>query len=166
MALEQSAGGAGAPLPAGFGEVGGALLQGHENLAARRGITPAQMEGLFNVSYERYLVGDYEAAARGFELLCLYDHENLKYLQGYGYCLQALRNYPKAAICWHFSAMLMQRGSSEWAEACLNAARLFAGSGARQQARTVVQSVLEALPDTDSAARTQALALGQALSDA
>ncbi len=166
MAAEQPAGGVRAEWPHGFGTVGSTLLQGHDNLAARRGITGAQLEGLFNVSYERYLVGDYQAAARGFELLCLYDHENLKYLQGYGYCLQALRNYPKAAVCWYFSAMLMQRGSHEWADACLNAARLFAGAGARQQARIVLQSVLEALPDTDSDAHTQALALSQALADA
>lgn len=163
MPVEQQPGAGRAAWPPGFGEGGAALLQGHENLAARRGITPEQLEGLFNFSYERYLVGDYEAACPGFELLCLYDHGNLKYLQGYGYCLQALRHYPKAAACLYFTSTLMERGSQDWAETRLAAARLLLRAGEREQARAMLQGLLEALPDAAAPQREQALALREAL---
>ena len=167
MTVEQPAGVADATgLPSGFGRVGAALLDGHENLAARRGITREQLDGLFDFSYERYVTGDYEAACRGFELLCLYDHANVKYLQGYGYSLQALGQYHKAALCLYFSSTLMERGSHAWGEQCLAVARLFARAGDKQQALTVLQAVLEALPDTATREREQATALHEALGGA
>ena len=157
---------AGAALPPGFGDVGAALLEGHENLASRRGITRAQLDGLFNFSYERYVTGDYEAACRGFELLCLYDHANVKYLQGYGYSLQALGQYHKAALCLYFGSTLVERGGDAWGEQCVAAARLFARAGDKRQALTLLQAVLEALPDTAVQAREQAMALSEALGGA
>ena len=164
MTTEQQSNPQQAPaLPEGFGRVGAAMLDGHENLASRRGITPEQLDGLFNFSYERYLNGDYETACQGFELLCLYEHGSAKYLQGYGYSLLALRNFHKAAICLYFSSMLMERGSRAWGEICLTAARLFAQAGEKEQALTVLQAVLEALPDSAEQEREQAITLTKAL---
>ena len=147
--------------PADFGRAAAELLQGHENLASRRGITREQLDGLFDLCYERYLGGDYEGASQGFELLCIYDHGNLKNLQGYGYSLMALKNYHKAAICLYFSTLLMERGSGAWGEVCLTVAGLFAQVGQKKEAQKILQAVLDELPD--AAVQERASALSKAL---
>ena len=116
-------------LVADFARTGAELLQGKEALADARGISREQLDGLFQFCYDRYLNGAYDMAARGFRLLCIYDHASAGNWQGYGYSLLALKDYRKAATCLAFGSLYLEQGSGAWADAHLHIAKALTHAG-------------------------------------
>ena len=161
MKSERDAVSEGDALIAGYVRAGLALLDGHDNLASRRDISPEQLDGLFHLSYDRYTGGDYEGACRGFELLCLYDHENSRNWQGYGYSLLALKDYRKAAISLVLSSQFIGEDNSAWGDARLDAARALTHVGEKNLAQEILQTVVDS--QSESAVREQATTLSEAL---
>ena len=123
------------------------LLQGQENLAGVRGITSAQLDGLFRFCYDRYLNGDYDNACRGFQLLCMYDHQNPRNWQGYGYSLLALKDYRKAATSLAFGSLFLDEDSHAWAEAHLHIAKAQIHSNQHDDARATLQQLVATASD-------------------
>ena len=148
-------------LGAEFADACSELFQGRENLAAVRGITSAQLDGLFRFCYERYLNGDYDSACRGFQLLCIYDHQNPRNWQGYGYSLLGLKDYRKAATSLAFGSLFLDEDSPAWAEAHLHIAKALIHSGQNDTARATLQELVAAASDTEIL--NEASALNQAL---
>lgn len=117
------------------------LLGGQENLAGVRGITNEQLDSLFRVCYERYLNGDYDDASRGFQLLCMYDHQNPRNWQGYGYSLLGLKDYRKAATSLAFGSLFLDEDSPAWAEAHVHIAKALLHTGQDDDARSILQEL-------------------------
>ena len=130
-----------------FASANAAVTQGKENLAAVRGITRDQLDGLFQFCYERYLNGDYDTAYRGFQLLCIYDHQNGHNWLGYGYSLLALKDYRKAATSLAFGSLFLEEGSAGWAEAHLYTVRALLHMGQREDARAMLQTLTATVHD-------------------
>lgn len=73
------------------------VLDGHDTLAAARGITQKALDSMYGVARELYVNGHPSDALGAFELLCLYDHVNARHWQGLAACRQATRDYAGAA---------------------------------------------------------------------
>lgn len=148
-------------LIAGFARAGAGLLQGKEALAAARGISREQLDGLFQFCYDRYLNGDYDTASRGFRLLCVYDHANGDNWQGYGYSLLALKDYQKAATCLAFGSLYLEEGSGAWADAHLHIAKALTRAGQPELALEMLDALMAGSGDAGVA--DEAGALSEAL---
>ena len=144
-----------------FAAACGELFQGRENLAAVRGIPSEQLEALFRFCYQRYINGDYDNACRGFQLLCLYDHQNPRNWQGYGYSLLGLKDYEKAATSLAFGSLFLDEGSQAWGEARLHMAKALLHSGRDDVAGATLQELLTTASDPEIV--SEAAVLNQAL---
>ena len=125
------------------------LLQGQENLAGVRGITGEQLDSIFGVCYERYLNGDYDSASRGFQLLCMYDHQNPRNWQGYGYSLLGLKDYRKAATSLGFGSLFLDEDSPAWAETHVHIAKALLHANQDEDARAILQELASKASDPE-----------------
>ena len=137
------------------------LLKGQDNLAGVRGITNEQLDSIFRVCYERYLDGDYDSASRGFQLLCIYDHQNPRNWQGYGYSLLGLKDYRKAATSLGFGSLFLDEDSPAWAEAHVHIAKALLHANQDDDARAILQEL--AAKASDPEILDEAAALNKAL---
>ena len=125
------------------------LLQGQENLAGVRGITGEQLDSIFGVCYERYLNGDYDSASRGFQILCIYDHQNPRNWQGYGYSLLGLKDYRKAATSLAFGSLFLDEDSPAWAETNMQVAKALLHADQDDDARVILQELAAKVSDPE-----------------
>ena len=73
------------------------LLDGHDTLAAARGISREALDSMYGIAREMYANAHHADALAAFELLCLYDHLDARHWQGLAACRQATRDYAGAA---------------------------------------------------------------------
>ena len=91
---------------------GGKMLNGARTLAELRSIDPDSLRGIYAVSYDLYENGKYADAAKNFELLCLYDHENPDHWIALGHSREALRDYQGAAAALYVAVVFMDEGQA------------------------------------------------------
>ena len=122
---------------------GATVLQGQRVLKETRQISDESIDGIYGIAHELYCGGKYAQALKGFELLCLYDHENPKYWVGLGYCRRMLEDYIGAATALSYSTLYLEK--HDW-ELYLNLARCLAMSAKKDMAREYVNAILNS-PD-------------------
>lgn len=123
-----------------------------------KGISDADMEGIYAVGYNLYNSGKYEDAEKVFQFLCLFDHFNRKYWMGLGSTRQMLKQYSEALECYSLATLLnvndpmpplhaascyLSMGDSEKAKSALRCAIKYSGSNA--DAKTRAEALLEFL---------------------
>ncbi len=123
---------------------GVAVLQGKRTLREARGISSESFEGLYALAHGMYGQGKYEEAAKVFELLCFYDHEQSRLWCGLGYCRQQLKDYLGAASALSYADIHSDEPDPEM---YLNLSLCFMFLGDKDAARTCVDEVLRIAPE-------------------
>lgn len=119
------------------------LLHGKRTLREARGISPESFEGLYELAHGMYEQGKYEDAAKVFELLCFYDHEQARLWCGLGYCRQQLKDYLGAASALSYADI---HSDTPDPEMYLNLSMCFMFLGDKDAASTCVDEVLRIAP--------------------
>ena len=110
------------------------VLQGKASLYEARGLDADAMEGLYAVAHSFYSNGKYQDALKIFRLLCLYDHNNVRYWLGLGYTQKMLKEYTEALVTLTFALVYLDCGD-ETAEAYLHTAECCSCLGRWNEAR-------------------------------
>ena len=92
---------------------GARLLKGKKTLGAASGVTEAALESLYAFCFHEFQAGKIEDAAKTFELLCLYNHENPDYWLGLGACREKQRDFGGAASALYMALTYQQSGGGE-----------------------------------------------------
>lgn len=116
------------------------VLDGHDTLAAARGITEKALDSMYGVARELYVNGHPAEALAAFELLCLYDHVNARHWQGLAACRQATRDYAGAAGALAFA---VGQTAGPVAELNLQLAECLIADGSSDAAEQVLRSLDE-----------------------
>ena len=119
---------------------GADVLQGRRTLKEARGISDEALESIYGIVHEMYNGGRHSEALKGFELLCLYDHENPKYWKGLGYCRQMLEDYMGAATALSYSTQYLDQ--HDW-DLYYNLARCLMVARQKGLANEYVDAILE-----------------------
>ena len=134
---------------------GAAELHGKRTLREARGISSESFEGLYGLAHGMYGQGKYGEAAKVFELLCFYDHEQARLWCGLGYCRQQLKDYLGAASALSYADIHSDEPDPEL---YLNLAICFVFLGDKDAASACVDEVLRIAPELkDRAESMQAL---------
>ncbi len=134
---------------------GAGLLQGRQSLKDARGISDEAIDSIYGVAHELYVGGKYAEALKGFSLLCLYDHENLKHWMGLGYCRQMLKDYIGASTALSYATLYLD--SDDW-ELYLNLARCLIMLAQKDMAMEYIHAIL-ASPDAGTEVQDEAKSL-------
>lgn len=78
-------------------------LGDQKTLATVHGISTAALESLYAATRTLYDQGRRQQAQRNLELLCLYDHENIRFWQALAICRKSQRDYAGAADAYAFA---------------------------------------------------------------
>ncbi|MDE0365569.1 MAG: hypothetical protein OXP09_08340 [Gammaproteobacteria bacterium] len=79
-------------------------LQGVQGtLAGARKISESALDSFYGVARELYANGHYAEALQSFELLCLYEHDNVRNWHALGVCRQVTGDYGGAAAALTFA---------------------------------------------------------------
>lgn len=74
-------------------------------LSDLRGYDKKTMEGIYHVAYGKYQAGSLRDAEKIFEMLCMLDHYEKKYIFGLAACRHRLRKYKAAVEAYSLAAM-------------------------------------------------------------
>lgn len=121
---------------------------------AAKGISDADMEGIYSVGFNLYNSGKFEEAEKVFQFLCLFDHWNRKYWMGLGSTRQMLKQYPPALECYSYAALL----KIEDPMAPLHAASCYLAMGDSVKAKSALKCAIKYSGDNaDAKVRAEAL---------
>ncbi len=88
-----------------FEKIVTALAQGVP-LGTIAGVEPEFLEGLYSLAYNFYGNKDYKSALTIFQALCMYKHNDYRFLMGFGACKQALADYEGALNVYGLAMLL------------------------------------------------------------
>ncbi len=133
---------------------GASVLQGYRTLKGTRGISEKAIDSIYGVTHELYNSGKYAQALKGFELLCLYDHENPKYWMGLGYCRQVLEDYFGAVSALSYSTLYLDE--HDW-DLYFNLARCLTICGQKDSAEEYIDAILASDAESGLKDKTRSL---------
>ncbi len=119
------------------------VLHGKRTLREARGISSESFEGLYALAHGMYEQGKYAEAAKVFELLCFYDHEQARLWCGLGYCRQQIQDYLGAASALSYADIHSDKPDPEM---YLNLSICFMFLGDKDAASTCVDEVIRIAP--------------------
>ncbi|WP_431689442.1 SycD/LcrH family type III secretion system chaperone [Hahella sp. NBU794] len=114
------------------------ILQGGGALAIARGITQAEIEAIYTISYNLYQQRKFEPSEKTFAFLCLYSHLDVRFWTGLGACRESLGKYAEAIEAYSYSALLQHDNPMP----PLQAAKCYLALNNRRQARNGLTAAL------------------------